>query len=752
MLFASFIASAFYVLTTEASPYIISDDRARSLDVTPVLGRGYSIGTNSYQSTCLIVNEVTTPSYNYNYEFTDYSRKTEGNNDREVGVKLSLNFAYAAIKAEVDYSASSSVERKSNTRMISSTMRIERYYSSVREELSSLSDDALTLLDRQDYIGFFKSCGPNYIRSIRRAQELTAIFKFEEESADTASKFALAIQVQTGGDTGKLGRRDVKYLGCYKDRGNRALPVYKGSRMSVGQCAAACKGYQYLGRQWYGECWCANAGYDKYGKEHGGCDCNGRNVGGWRNCVYAYIQRKSKTNIKQKSTSSQIDKSLTITIVGYGLGLGTEGSSTLVATNLEEYQDVMKFAFKSFTQNEDSHNIGMVYGFEIVPWVDNTSFQVNSKLLDEEVIIPLPRSMIPRASQTIEDTPGSNTFTTDFTNVKTTRDLYSCKNAPFHIDKYGYCCEGNLLWNPSLQEYSSEFQNISISERFCRPASKLDKSVVKNNMSNNGEFVAHLDALVRMKINNLFTLERCIGAIRSFTEIHDYYLLKHQDTVLVKDVLEMDFTVKEMKIAIDPLNNYSLLKAVGQELDEWVDMYYQPCVAALFGMNVGSNPDVESQYFLAYGWLSHSACMRLSCLADNMRWDRAQGGCSTSLLVGYFADRYSDAAGSDTECKKDNSNLADATVEKCKYDQAELVGTQMAHNNCFACGMSPAFVMNEFCMPQLTENQASDEKKNIMRALSTMCPYHDGSTYDPLNPPTTVATCAATVGAVAPKF
>ena len=55
-----------------------------------------------------------------------------------------------------------------------------------------------------------------------------------------------------------------------------------------------------------------------------------------------------------------------------------------------------------------------------------------------------------------------------------------------------------------------------------------------------------------------------------------------------------------MKIALDPLNNFSLLKAVGEELDQWVDMCQQPCVVALFGMNIGSNPDVEAQYFLAY--------------------------------------------------------------------------------------------------------------------------------------------------------
>ena len=74
-----------------------------------------------------------------------------------------------------------------------------------------------------------------------------------------------------------------------------------------------------------------------------------------------------------------------------------------------------------------------------------------------------------------------------------------------------------------------------------------------------------------------------------------------------------------MKIALDPLNNFSFLKVVGEELDQWVDMCYQPCVVALFGMNIGYNPDVEAQYFLAYGWFFHKACMRLSCLADNMR-------------------------------------------------------------------------------------------------------------------------------------
>ena len=103
ILLAALLAVAFDPLTIEASPYTISDDRIRSLDITPVLGRGYSIGTNSYQSTCLIVNEVTTPSYNYDFTFTDFSKKTEGGNNVEYSVKLALNFVYVSIIAKGDY-------------------------------------------------------------------------------------------------------------------------------------------------------------------------------------------------------------------------------------------------------------------------------------------------------------------------------------------------------------------------------------------------------------------------------------------------------------------------------------------------------------------------------------------------------------------------------------------------------------------------------------------------------------------------
>ena len=65
VLYAALLFLGLALPGVQGSPYIISDDRVRSLDISPVLGRGYSIMTNSFQSTCLLVDETTIPSYNY---------------------------------------------------------------------------------------------------------------------------------------------------------------------------------------------------------------------------------------------------------------------------------------------------------------------------------------------------------------------------------------------------------------------------------------------------------------------------------------------------------------------------------------------------------------------------------------------------------------------------------------------------------------------------------------------------------------
>ena len=59
------LATILFPSVGSSSPFVIADDRVRSLDISPVLGRGYSIMTNSFQSSCLIVDQTTVPSFNY---------------------------------------------------------------------------------------------------------------------------------------------------------------------------------------------------------------------------------------------------------------------------------------------------------------------------------------------------------------------------------------------------------------------------------------------------------------------------------------------------------------------------------------------------------------------------------------------------------------------------------------------------------------------------------------------------------------
>merc|ERR1712238_642457 len=97
----------------------------------------------------------------------------------------------------------------------------------------------------------------------------------------------------------KMGDAKKKFLGCFKDTKDRALP-YNASHggASVDTCVDQCgeKGYKYVGRQYDGECWCGNSGYDKYGLfTESKCDCDAQNVGPWRQCVYDISKAPTKS-------------------------------------------------------------------------------------------------------------------------------------------------------------------------------------------------------------------------------------------------------------------------------------------------------------------------------------------------------------------------------------------------------------------------------------------------------------------------
>src|SRR5262245_9664394 len=53
----------------DAGPVVLRDEMITDRAVTPSLGRGYSIATNTYQSSCFKTIKTTKPSYNFYYLF-----------------------------------------------------------------------------------------------------------------------------------------------------------------------------------------------------------------------------------------------------------------------------------------------------------------------------------------------------------------------------------------------------------------------------------------------------------------------------------------------------------------------------------------------------------------------------------------------------------------------------------------------------------------------------------------------------------
>lgn len=623
ILIAVIIVLLVYVSVTDGAATVLSDDRVRNLDITPVLGRGYSFAGNNYQTTCIMIDQTTTPSYNYDYTFFDFSNTQDIETDL---LRVSHTFGYAKIKASSEESFETGTDVAVNqnvpsARLVVATMRINRYYTSIREELSPLTADAKTILDNKDYVGFFKSCGANYVRSIRRAQEITAIFKYFAPDPTSAKLFADGLKklsnVQTVETNITEGLSDVE------------------------------------------------------------------------------------DNVALKSTMSS---SLQIQIYGYGLGGFTRGdTNTLVCQTLAEFNDIMKFAFRTFTQGEDTRDMGMVAGIEFVPWTDNTEFQAAIELGEDGIVIPLGRSSIPKAI------PLDRTNIDKFRNVKRFRRNFKCRNSLWHMDMYGYCCNSIYLLNPSTSNYTNdESQNVSISERICQPLYQLNPSIAKNNLALNGEFVARLDGVLSYKMNQLYTLGLCVDEIYGLSDAYDYYVLTPSRKIVGTEYMKS--TVIQLKRMLDPFGDYSIITHLSQELDEFVDMYYQPCIAAIFGVN----DDDDGKNFMAYGWMTHAECFYLSCLTNNMRWDRKNGGCIPSVIAGDTSQEYSV---DDNKCSIDMDEEGYDGEEICKYDSVKLQNFQNKLIDCWGSDSTdiPSSMLDNFCMPKILHERVSVTEQEILK-------------------------------------
>ena len=190
-----------------ASPTVIEDVRLEDLAITPALGRGYSIATNTYSSICLLSPDArglerTTPSYNFDYswdelEFTDTtnsktSAKIELKFKKKLGflggVDLANMFKATIINNETYYSHNILVQ-----------IDVHSYYASVDESKAKLSVVAKRLLDGNDIVGFFDACGLYYVRSIGRRSTFNAIFTYRTKNTERDTTFENDLRAKISG-------------------------------------------------------------------------------------------------------------------------------------------------------------------------------------------------------------------------------------------------------------------------------------------------------------------------------------------------------------------------------------------------------------------------------------------------------------------------------------------------------------------------------------------------------------------------
>ena len=184
-----------------AGPTVLRDDQLRDLAVTPVLGRGYSLATNTFQSICLTDITRTKPSYNFYYRFERVD--TDGKTTSNTTTKGAGSFGGGKFGISVNVSASGSktvIEGKTyTTQYLTVTTDVEVFYSSVDESKARIADPARELLTGRDIPGFFDACGMYYVRSIGRRASFVSLFSYKTESTTRDTAFEAKLEAELKG-------------------------------------------------------------------------------------------------------------------------------------------------------------------------------------------------------------------------------------------------------------------------------------------------------------------------------------------------------------------------------------------------------------------------------------------------------------------------------------------------------------------------------------------------------------------------
>jgi hypothetical protein len=201
VLLVALIVVAGAASAAHAGPTVIRDEMLRDTAITPVLGRGYSIATNTYQSICLVNVVKTKPSYNFSYLFQEM--KEDGTIARTSSTASSSTTAGATWF--MTFSSEQSTRRDESTNVTWTkhhmlvTILVDVYYSSIDEAATKMSPAASAILQSKDLPGFFDACGMYYVRSINRQAALVSRFTYESRSSKRDTAFEQHLKTSLSG-------------------------------------------------------------------------------------------------------------------------------------------------------------------------------------------------------------------------------------------------------------------------------------------------------------------------------------------------------------------------------------------------------------------------------------------------------------------------------------------------------------------------------------------------------------------------
>jgi hypothetical protein len=362
--FSSILLSISIVGTLLGGPTIIRDSRITDTGYTPVLGRGYSIGTNTFQSTCLEEVVMTDPSYDLLYTFeslekasettstksstTSQSSSTTQSRDRSWSKSSSgfLGSSRSKSSTRIRNSLTNMYSKVGRTRttdkgtetshVIQVNVNLITYYASVDESQSKLGSSAASLLVNRDIPGFFSSCGPYYVRSIGREATLMSFFEYTTTTNERDTEFEMNIESQI--------------------KGFRSVTKTKSSS------------------GWFS----ANRNSSDTSRND-------------------FASANAQKNAEQFNSKAE-EKNLTITT--YAFGLGKRRDAEIISYDIESFKSSIKEAFISM-QNART---GKVVSMEVVPWVENVQFQ---QLIELDKSEPEYEDVLDDAGQPALDAEGN---------------------------------------------------------------------------------------------------------------------------------------------------------------------------------------------------------------------------------------------------------------------------------------------------------------------------------------------------------